>query len=112
MAADRANPGPHGPEVEQQADHLAEPFADHSVVPTYLLSRFARSLCQNFSTLQEKGHPKWKEVDLTLPALNEGWTYYPPTTREIRACLAARNQPARPAKACSAEEKILGLCAG
>lgn len=25
------------------ADHLAEPFADHSVVPTYLLSRFARS---------------------------------------------------------------------
>lgn len=24
------------------ADHLSEPFADHSVVPTYLLSRFAR----------------------------------------------------------------------
>src|SRR5690606_38639875 len=24
------------------ADHLAEPFADHSVVPTHLLSRFAR----------------------------------------------------------------------
>lgn len=76
------------------------------------LTRFARSLCQNFSTLQEKGHPKWKEVDLTLPALNEGWTYYPATTREIRACLAAKNAPARPAKACSAEEKILGLCAG
>lgn len=76
------------------------------------LARFARSLCQNFATLQEKGHPKWKEVDLSLPALNDGWTYYGPTTREIRACLAAKAQPARPAKACSPEEKILGLCAG
>jgi TRAP transporter TAXI family solute receptor len=74
------------------------------------LVRFARSLCENFSTLQAKGHPKWKEVSLSLPALNDGWTYYGPTAREIRACVAARNAPARPAKACSAEEKILGLC--
>jgi hypothetical protein len=76
------------------------------------LVRFARSLCQNFSTLQAKGHPKWKDVDLSLPALNDGWTYYGPTTREIRSCLAAQKAPARPAKACSAEEKILGLCSG
>jgi hypothetical protein len=74
------------------------------------LVRFARSLCQNFSTLQAKGHPKWKDVDLSLPALNDGWTYYGPTAREIRSCLAAQKAPARPAKACSAEEKILGLC--
>src|SRR5262245_29743053 len=33
------------------------------------LSRFARSLCQNFSTLQSQGHPKWREVDLSLPSL-------------------------------------------
>src|SRR5467141_103433 len=69
------------------------------------LVRFARSLCQNFSTLQEKGHPKWREVELALPALNPGWTYYPPTTREIRNCLAAQSKPA-----CSAEERILGFC--
>ena len=73
------------------------------------MARFARSLCENFAVLQEKGHPKWKEVSLALPALNDGWTYYPPTTREIRSCLAARQAPPR-AKACSAEEKILGLC--
>src|SRR5688572_8731846 len=38
------------------------------------LQRFARSLCQNFETLQAKGHPKWREVELALPALNQGWT--------------------------------------
>ena len=73
------------------------------------LARFARSLCQNFATLQAKGHPKWREVDLTLPALNKGWTYYPPTSREIRNCLADRAKAGR-AKACSAEERILGFC--
>jgi len=73
------------------------------------LTRFARSLCQNFSALQAKGHPKWREVDLALPALNKGWTYYPPTTREIRACVAARAQAAKP-KVCAPEEKILGFC--
>ena len=73
------------------------------------LTRFARSLCRNFSVLQEKGHPKWREVQLALPALNEGWTYYGPTAREIRSCLAGQ-KPAAPAKACAAEEKILGLC--
>jgi TRAP transporter TAXI family solute receptor len=73
------------------------------------LKRFARSLCQNFSVLQEKGHPKWREVQLALPALNDGWTYYGPTAKEIRSCLAAQ-KPARPAKACGPEERILGLC--
>jgi hypothetical protein len=72
--------------------------------------RFARSLCENFPLLQAKGHPKWKDVDLSLPALNDGWTYYAPTAREIRSCLAAQKAPVKPAKACSAEEKILGLC--
>src|SRR3982751_2357234 len=76
------------------------------------LTRFARALCQNFSTLQAKGHPKWREVDLTLPPLNDGWTYYGPTTREIRACLAGQRTPAgpKPSKSCSNEERILGLC--
>lgn len=75
------------------------------------LVRFARALCQNYSTLQAQGHPKWREVDLVLPELNTGWTYYPPTTREIRSCLAgAKAKPKPRAKACSAEEKILGFC--
>jgi len=73
------------------------------------LVRFARSLCQQFPVLQEKGHPKWREVSLALPALNKGWAYYPPTARELRACVAAR-KPAARTKACSAEEKILGFC--
>ena len=74
------------------------------------LTRFARSLCRNFSVLQEKGHPKWREVQLALPALNDGWTYYGPTAREIRSCIAAQKPAPARAKACVPEEKILGLC--
>ena len=39
------------------------------------LARFARALCNNFSTLQSKGHPKWREVSLSLGKLPPGWTY-------------------------------------
>lgn len=81
------------------------------------LRNMARSLCQNFSQLQEKGHPKWKEVELALPQLGRGWIYYAPTARELRACVAdtaklgavaKSRQP--PAKMCSQQERILGLC--
>ena len=76
------------------------------------LTRFARSLCQNFAVLQAKGHPKWREVNLSLPTLGPGWTYYPPTTREIRACLGRTGARSlvKPARPCSAEERILGFC--
>ena len=76
------------------------------------LAKFARSLCQNFATLQAQGHPKWREVNLALPKLGPGWTYYAPTSREINACIAKRPRvPVRPPnKGCSAEERILGFC--
>ena len=71
------------------------------------LRRFARALCQNMPNLKANGHPKWKDVELGLPELGEGWTYYPATAREIRACAA----PVRPSKAaCSPQEFVLGLC--
>lgn len=78
------------------------------------MTQFARSLCENFPTLQAQGHPKWREVSLTLPTLPPGWTYYPPTTREIKSCVARKPRavakpPASTSK-CSAEERILGLC--
>ncbi len=73
------------------------------------LSQFARSLCLNFDTLQSQGHPKWKEVSLDMPQLGQGWTYYPATARELGRCSALRPPP-KPVKACSTEQKILGLC--
>jgi TRAP transporter TAXI family solute receptor len=73
------------------------------------LREFARSLCQNFDTLQTSGHPKWREVDLTLPALGRGWAYYPPMAREIQNC-AAGKRLALPSQTCSQQERILGLC--
>ena len=82
------------------------------------LRKMARSLCQNFGTLQEKGHPKWREVELALPELGRGWTYYAPTTREIRSCIAGSAvkprletpEKSRPATMCAQQERILGLC--
>ncbi|MGN6827659.1 TAXI family TRAP transporter solute-binding subunit [Paucibacter sp. M5-1] len=68
-------------------------------------SKLGRSICQNFERLQSEGHPKWREVSLSLPELGNGWSYYTPITRELRNCTA---KPAKPK--CSAEERILGLC--
>ena len=71
------------------------------------LARFARSLCQNFAQLQAQGHPKWREVQLGLPELGRGWSYYPLTERVLRTCaLSQAQQKAR----CSQQERILGLC--
>lgn len=74
--------------------------------------QFARSLCENFPTLQTQGHPKWREVELALPKLGPGWVYYPATAREIQRCLAGKPaSPTRPlSKHCSPEGRILGLC--
>lgn len=69
------------------------------------LGQFARSLCENFSQLQTGGHPKWKEVSLAMPQLGQGWSYFDPTARELARCT---QKPA--AKACTTEQKILGLC--
>jgi hypothetical protein len=74
------------------------------------LARFARSLCENFVKLQAEGHPKWREVELALPDLGRGWSYYKPTATEIRACLSARPSGAKPPAACTQQERILGLC--
>ncbi len=73
------------------------------------LAQFAKSLCQNFDKLQTQGHPKWKEVSLTMPQLGQGWTYFGPTARELGRCGTAQ-AASKPAKACSTEQKILGLC--
>ena len=74
------------------------------------LARFVRELCRNWRALEASGHPKWREVSLSLPDLGRGWAYYEPTAREIRACSAQRAAPATPAKACSQQERVLGLC--
>ena len=73
------------------------------------LTRFARSLCNNFDRLQTQGHPKWREVELALPELSRGWSYYPPTWQEMKSCIARRSKPV-PIKICSQQERILGLC--
>jgi len=84
------------------------------------LRRFARDMCRNFFILQSNGHPKWREIDLALPDLGSGWAYYGPTTRELQACIATRSRappgsaqsgsPAPASRACSQQERVLGLC--
>lgn len=77
------------------------------------LGAFARSLCRQMEALREQGHPKWREVDLRLPGLGEGWSYSPITQPALRDCGAntsASARAARPARACSQQETVLGLC--
>jgi TRAP-type uncharacterized transport system substrate-binding protein len=77
------------------------------------LARFAHSLCANFDRLQAQGHPKWREVELGLPRLGRGWSYYPPMYRAMQRCLAERGRPRpppAPAMACTQQGRILGLC--
>ena len=68
-----------------------------------------------------KGHAKWKEVKLELPALGKGWSYYPPMERAMRNCIAQQgagapaglrqSRPAGPAaRSCTQQEKVMGLC--
>lgn len=83
---------------------------DYNLAGTqFRLAQFARSLCINFDTLQSQGHPKWKEVSLDMPQLGQGWSYFPATTRELSRCASLRPPP-KPVRACSTEQKILGLC--
>jgi TRAP transporter TAXI family solute receptor len=89
-------------------DFQLKETADH-------LRGLTRALCQNLAMLQEKGHPKWREVQMALPDLGRGWFYYPATANEIRSCIAGRasfgtSVPSKPAKDCSQQEQILGLC--
>jgi TRAP-type uncharacterized transport system substrate-binding protein len=83
------------------------------------LDRFADSLCSNFGQLQAHGHPKWKEVRLDLPPLGQGWRYYAPMEKRLRACIAgqagtavtaatAAPPPERPP--CTEQARVLGLC--
>lgn len=79
------------------------------------LTRFATALCENFQVLQTEGHAKWREVDLSMPPLGRGWSYFQPMERVLRNCKPGQARPARPAgsapaAACSQQEKILGLC--
>jgi uncharacterized protein len=60
---------------------------DYDVKNTqFYMSRFARALCSNFPKLKQEGHAKWTQVSLELPPLPKGWSYYPPSERELRSC--------------------------
>lgn len=75
------------------------------------LARLVRALCQNYPLLQTNGHPKWREVELSMPELGRGWLYYRPTANEIRSCAATKSTaPAKPRRTCSQQEHVLGLC--
>lgn len=57
------------------------------------LVRFAEALCRNFGRLQRHGHPKWREADLALPELPQGWRYHAFTAMVLSEC-RARGGPA------------------
>jgi TRAP transporter TAXI family solute receptor len=82
------------------------------------LGRFAESLCTNFDKLQANGHPKWKQVRLELPALSQGWRYFGPMEKRLRACIAGLPVASVPSatgtrpssRPCTEQELVLGIC--
>jgi TRAP transporter TAXI family solute receptor len=86
-------------------DYSLDTTVDH-------LERFAKSLCRHFGALQAEGHPKWREVNLALPELGRGWTYFAPMARVLRRCAAseAAVKAPRVAAGCTARQQALGLC--
>jgi TRAP transporter TAXI family solute receptor len=82
------------------------------------LTRFADALCTQFDKLQASGHPKWKQVRMELPALSQGWRYYAPMEKRMRACIARRAASGTPpsayvtppSRACTEQELVLGIC--
>jgi len=90
-------------------DYTHKPTMQH-------MAKFAHSLCQNFNLLRTEGHPKWRDVQLSLPPLGRGWTYYPPSERVLRSCQAAAAASAstapRASGNCAQSERVLGLCEG
>ncbi len=77
------------------------------------IAQFAKSLCTQFATLQQKGHPKWRQVSLELAPLMPGWRYHEPTERQLRRCSTKNSaSPSRVSvPVCSFSEKAMGLCA-
>jgi hypothetical protein len=75
------------------------------------LSQLVRGMCRDYSRLETSGHPKWREVELTMPSLGKGWRYYGPTASEIRACAAEHARSPKPVRrSCTQQEHVLGLC--
>lgn len=70
------------------------------------VGKLAKSLCQNFAALQSDGHPKWKEVTLSLPELKPGVAYHSAAQRELKSC----TPKVKATKKCTGEERLLGLC--
>jgi uncharacterized protein len=87
-----------------------------------MLTKFARSLCRNFSSLKTEGHAKWQEVAMALPALGKGWSYYGPSEKELLNCDPSKIEPTsqtpppgkrvktEPATQCTQANKMLGIC--
>jgi TRAP transporter TAXI family solute receptor len=108
------------PTLSVKAYLVTYDYGLHSTVDG--LNRFADSLCANFDKLQANGHPKWKQVRFELPALGQGWRYFTPMERRLRKCIAAQQNPERAspgssrpqpaARACTEQERVLGICKG
>ncbi len=77
------------------------------------IQSFIKSLCKNFSTLQTKGHSKWKEVKLELSKLPGGWKYSQDVKIAFQSadCQAVASDAKSPHRTCATmTEMLLGLC--
>ena len=82
---------------------------------------FSGQFCNKFGVLQEKGHPKWKDLTWQpgqkLPTLAAGWKYSEKSSQQLVSCqkstgsgsAAGSSQTPAPS-ACRPQDRVTGLC--
>lgn len=89
------------------------------------IQNFAAQFCAKFGVLQDRGHPKWKELrwnpGSSLPPLAAGWQYSDHVKAQLSNCrpdgtsagassAGATAPVSAPAGACSPQDRFSGLC--
>lgn len=87
------------------------------------IQNFASQFCAKFNQLQDRGHPKWKELrwkpGTSLPTLAAGWQYSDYVKGQLSSCRpdgtgagsTSAATPAAPAAGtCSPQDRFSGLC--
>ncbi len=58
------------------------------------VARLTRSLCQNIGALRREGHPKWREVDVSLRIAAPGWKFASGSADALARCPVDRRSTA------------------
>jgi len=104
-------PGSALPSLAVDSYLITANFADPQ--RNQFIQDFAARFCNQFGTLQERGHAKWKSLSWqpgsALPPLAAGWQYSDKVKDRLASCRPTATATAQPS-ACSPQDRVTGLC--